>query len=355
MKERVRHPFSKLRMKKSSPPVQAFKKSRWVQRNSLDKLMHEDRTHLTDRRTQRQLAHDAHAARGNHRRLTVVFALTLAYMIAEAVGGFLTNSLALLSDAGHMLTDAAALLLALMAIWFASRPVTPEKTYGYHRMEILAALANGIGLAAISLLIFYEALQRLASPEPVRGSEVAAIAIGGLIVNLISAWLLHDASEESLNVRGAFLHVLGDAMGSIGAIVSGLLIWWKGWTLADPIVSVMMCVLIVYGAWQLIRASVNILLEGAPSHIDVEAVIAAIGELPGVAEVHDLHIWTISSGKEALSAHVIIEPGVSSRAALEAVQERLKTRFNIGHVTIQVESREDTHPTGRLYQIQRRT
>lgn len=295
-----------------------------------------------------------HPPLGNRGRLIIVFSLTFAYMLAEAIGGFLTNSLALLSDAGHMLTDVAALLLALMAMWFAARPVTPKKTFGYYRMEILAALANGVALVAISLLIFYEALQRLASPEPVRGSEVVFIAIGGLVINVISAWLLQSASEESLNMRGAFLHVIGDALGSVGAIIAGGLIWWKGWTLSDPIISMLMCVLIVYSSWQLIRASVNILLEGTPSHISLRSVIEAIHELPGVAEVHDLHIWTISSGKEALSAHVMIEPGVSHRATLDALQERLRERFNIGHVTIQVESPGESDRTGKLYQILRK-
>jgi cobalt-zinc-cadmium efflux system protein len=299
----------------------------------------------------------SHAHGNNRRRLMVVLALTVCYMVAEVVGGFLTNSLALLSDAGHMLVDLAAIALALLALWFAARPVTPQKTYGYYRMEILAALANGVALVVISLLIFYEAFNRIKNPGAIKveGFELMLIAVGGLVVNIISAWLLHSASESNLNVRGAFLHVIGDALGSVGAIIAGVLIWKWGWTLADPIISVAMCLLIIYSSWQLIRESVNILLEGTPSHINIRAVVDAMHEIPGVTDVHDLHVWTISSGKEALSAHVTIELNASYRATLEALQEQLQKGFNIGHVTIQLESSdEDEVGTGKLYQIVRK-
>jgi len=273
-------------------------------------------------------------------------------MLAEAIVGFLTNSLALLSDAGHMLADVASLVLALLALWFAARPVTVRKTYGYYRMEILAALANGAALVVISLLISYEAFHRFKSPEAVKGFEVMLIAIGGLAVNAVSALVLHSASRENLNMRGAFLHVMGDALGSVGAIVAGVLIWRWGWTLADPLISVAMCLLIIYSSWQLIRESVNILLEGTPSHIDIRAVVEAMHKAPGVTDVHDLHVWTISSGMEALSAHVTIEGGVSHRGVLEALQERLRSEFNIGHVTIQIVSPDEADvPGGKLYQI----
>jgi cobalt-zinc-cadmium efflux system protein len=299
----------------------------------------------------------SHAHGNNRQRLIVVLALTICYMVAEVVGGFLTNSLALLSDAGHMLVDLAAIALALLALWFAARPVTPQKTYGYYRMEILAALANGVALVVISLLIFYEAFDRIKSPGPIKveGFELTLIAVGGLVVNIISAWLLHSASESNLNMRGAFLHVIGDALGSVGAITAGVLIWKWGWTLADPIISVAMCLLIIYSSWQLIRESVNILLEGTPSHINIRAVVDAMHEIPGVTDVHDLHVWTISSGKEALSAHVTIETNASYRETLEALQEQLQKEFNIGHVTIQLESSdEDEVGTGKLYQIVRK-
>ncbi|MFY9608582.1 MAG: cation diffusion facilitator family transporter [Blastocatellia bacterium] len=294
----------------------------------------------------------SHAPGSNRRRLMVVLALTFAYMLAEAIGGFLTNSLALLSDAGHMLADVASLLLAMLALWFAARPVTPKKTYGYYRMEILAALANGVALVVISLLISYEALQRIRQPQNVQGLELTLIAAGGLVINAISAWLLHSASEQNLNMRAAFLHVLGDMLGSIGAIAAGVLIWQWGWTIADPIISVLMCLLIVYSSWQLIRESVNILLEGTPSHINIRALVEAMHEVEGVTDVHDLHVWTISSGKEALSAHVTIEAGASHPETLEALQQQLRSMFNIGHMTLQLEPAEEDEAS-KLYQITR--
>jgi cobalt-zinc-cadmium efflux system protein len=298
-----------------------------------------------------------HGHGSNRRRLIVVLVLTICYMFAEVVGGFLTNSLALLSDAGHMLADIAAIALALLASWFVSRPVTTQKTYGYYRMEILAALANGVALVVISLLIFYEAFTRIKNPGAIRveGLELTLVAVGGLAVNGISAWLLHSASASNLNLRGAFLHVIGDALGSVGAITAGVLIWKWGWVLADPIISVAMCLLIIYSSWDIIRESVNILLEGTPSHINIRAVVEAMHEIPAVTDVHDLHVWTISSGKEALSAHVTIRPGASYRATLKALQQQLQKEFNIGHVTIQLESNdEDEVGTGRLYQIVRK-
>lgn len=297
----------------------------------------------------------SHSNRRNRRRLIAVLALTLAYMLAEAIGGFVTNSLALLSDAGHMLADVASLLLALLALWFAARPVTTRKTYGYYRMEILAALANGAALVVISLLISYEAFQRIKSPEGVRGFEVMLIAIGGLVINVVSAFVLHSASSENLNMRGAFLHVMSDALGSVGAIIAGFLIWRWGLLLADPVISIAMCLLIIYSSWRLIHASVNILLEGTPSHINIHAVVEAMHVVPGVSSVHDLHVWTISSGMDALSAHVTIEPGVSHKTALEGLQEQLRSGFNIGHLTIQIESPDEAEVAGgKLYQIARR-
>lgn len=300
----------------------------------------------------REHKHD-HSHGSNRRRLTVVLVLTLAYMLAEAIGGFLTNSLALLSDAGHMLADVASLVLALLAVWFTARPVTVKKTYGYYRMEILAALANGAALVVISLLISYEAFHRIKSPEHVEGLEVTLIAVGGLVINAISAFVLRTASRHNLNMRGAFLHVMGDALGSVGAIVAGVLIWQWGWTLADPVISIAMCMLIIYTSWQLIRESVDILLESTPSHISIRAVVEAMHSVPGVSDVHDLHVWTISSGMEALSAHVTIAEDVSHTAALDALRERLRESFNIGHVTIQIESPDDAE-AAKLYQIARK-
>jgi cobalt-zinc-cadmium efflux system protein len=295
--------------------------------------------------------HDrAHRHMSNKRRLVWVLTLTAVYLIAEAVGGYLSNSLALLSDAGHMLTDVASIALAMFALWFSSRPVTSKKTYGYLRLEILAALANGVALVVISLMIFYEALQRIKNPEPVAGIEVMLIAIGGLIVNAISAYLLHSASSENLNMRGAFLHVISDMLGSVGAIIAGLLIWQFGWTISDPVISVLMCALIIFSSWQLIRESVNVLLEGTPSHINIQAVIEAIMTVRGVLNVHDLHIWTISSGNDALSAHVAIGTEASYEGTLQALQEALRSKFNIGHLTIQIEVMSQAEVV-KLYQI----
>jgi cobalt-zinc-cadmium efflux system protein len=297
----------------------------------------------------------AHTHGSNRRRLTAVLVLTFVYMLAEAIGGFVTNSLALLSDAGHMLADVASLGLALVALWFAARPVTAKKTYGYYRMEILAALVNGTALVVISLLISYEAFQRIKSPEAVKGFEVMLIAIGGLAINAVSAFVLHSASETNLNMRGAFLHVMGDTLGSVGAIVAGAVVWRWGWLLADPLISVAMCLLIIYSSWQLIRESVNILLEGTPSHINIRAVAETMRGVSGVTDVHDLHVWTISSGMEALSAHVTIEPGVSHGTALESLQERLRSEFNISHLTIQIVSPDEAEVAGgKLYQILRK-
>jgi len=298
--------------------------------------------------------HSHHSHGSNRRRLIAVLALTFVYMLAEAIGGFLTNSLALLSDAGHMLADVASLVLALLALWFSARPVTTRKTYGYYRMEILAALANGAALVVISLLIAYEAFHRIKFPEAVKGFEVTLIAVGGLAVNAVSAFVLHSASRENLNIRGAFLHVIGDALGSVGAVVAGALIWQWGWVLADPLISVAMCLLIIYSSWQLIRESVNILLEGTPSHIDIRAVVDAMHAVAGVSDVHDLHVWTISSGKHALSAHVTIDSNVAHRTALEALQAKLRSGFNIGHVTIQIESTDEEQTAGKLYRITRK-
>lgn len=258
-------------------------------------------------------------------------------MLAEAMGGWWSNSLALLSDAGHMLADIAAIALSLFAARFAERPVTPSKTYGYYRMEILAALANGVTLIVISLLICYEAWHRLRQAEVVEAKTLIAISLGGLVVNLISAKVLHGAHAHNLNLRGAFLHVLGDLFGSLGAVIAGLLIWWRDWLWADPIFSVVICVLIVYSSWRLISEAVNVLLEGTPAHIDVAAVEAAMRTVNGVRDIHDLHIWTITSNRYAVTAHVIIAESENSYRILRELRELLASRFSLTHSTLQIE------------------
>jgi cobalt-zinc-cadmium efflux system protein len=280
-----------------------------------------------------------HGAAGR-RRLSMVLGLTASYMLAEAVGGWLTGSLALLADAGHMLADVAALTLALVAIWFASRPATPRKTFGYYRLEILAALINGVALILISLLIIYEAYHRWAEPQPVKSGLMIAIATGGLAVNLLCAYLLHGHHEEDLNVRGAWLHVIGDALGSVGAIIAGALMLLNGWYAADPLFSAIISLLIVWSSWNLIRESTNVLLEGTPAHINLRAVEEAILETAGVEAVHDLHVWTITSGRDALSAHVIHAEQISPPELLSQLRNKLHDRFGLDHLTIQMETPE---------------
>jgi cobalt-zinc-cadmium efflux system protein len=282
--------------------------------------------------------HHHHDHRGqNKKRLTVTLALAGGYMVAEVVGGLLTNSLALLADAGHMLSDVAALGLSLFAVRLAERPATPTRTYGYHRAEILAALANGATLLAICVFILIEAYERLWNPPDVRGGTMMAIAAGGLGVNLIGLWVLGGGKSESLNIRGAWLHVLTDALGSVGALVAGALIWAFRWEWADPVASVLISLLVVYSGWHILTEAVSVLMESAPGGIDVDEVRNAIRAAPGVAGVHDLHVWAITSGMNALSVHVIAENGRPPAELLRELRTVLHDRFGIDHVTIQIE------------------
>lgn len=277
-------------------------------------------------------------ASASRKRLVLVTLLTAAYMIAEAVGGWWTGSLALFADAGHMLADVAALTLALMAVWFGARPATPGKTFGYHRLEILAAFINGIVLVLIALFIFYEAYWRWFSPTPVRSVPMTIVAAGGLAINLVCARLLHADRHDDLNVRGAWLHIISDALGSVGAIIAGLIITFFGWYAADPLISAVISLLIVWSSWHLIREATNVLLEGTPAHINLAAVEDAILETEGVADVHDLHVWTITSGREALSAHVIHAHAISQPGLLKELRTKLHDRFGVDHLTLQMET-----------------
>jgi cobalt-zinc-cadmium efflux system protein len=261
-------------------------------------------------------------------------------MFAEAIGGWLTNSLALLADAGHMLTDVAALSLTLAAIWFAARPANAKKTFGYYRLEILAAFVNGIALVLISLWVIYEAYERFYQPPEVKGLQLTMIAVGGLIINLIAAYLLHGGHHHDLNMRGAWLHVVGDALGSVTAIIAGALIIAFGWFWADAVCSVLISFIIIFGAWRLIRESVNVLLEGTPAHINLKAVEEAIRQTEAVEDVHDLHVWTITSGMEALSVHIVHAEKTPQAELLQKVRERLHDHFGIDHLTIQLETLE---------------
>jgi cobalt-zinc-cadmium efflux system protein len=290
-----------------------------------------------------QVHTEVHVHRHRHssdsgRRLSLVLMLTAGYMLAELLGGWWTGSLALLADAGHMFTDVAALALALVAVWFGSRPATPSKTFGYYRLEIIAALVNGVTLVVMSLLIFYGAYERWLSPPVVRSVPMMLIASGGLIVNLVCAWILHGRNEVDLNIRGAWLHVIGDALGSVAAIVAGALMTLFGWYTADPVFSVLIGVLIIWSSARLIRESTNVLLEGTPAHINLAAVEEAILKTAGVDDVHDLHVWTITSGREALSAHVIHGYSVSQSDLLKELRTKLYDRFGVDHLTIQMET-----------------
>lgn len=268
----------------------------------------------------------------------LVLILTSVYLVAEAFGGWWTGSLTLLADAGHMLTDVAALALALLAVWFSSRPATSRKTFGYYRIEIVAALVNGVALVLISLLILFEAYQRWSSPPSVRSGAMIAIASGGLVINLICAWILHGRHEIDLNIRGAWLHVMSDALGSVAAIIAGVLMSVYGWYVADPLFSVVIGLLIIWSSWTLIRESTNVLLEGTPSHINLAAVESAILETTGVDDVHDLHVWTITSGRDALSAHVIHSHAISQPELLRDLRAKLQDQFGVDHLTIQMET-----------------
>lgn len=284
------------------------------------------------------------------RALRLVFGLTLGYFLVEVVAGILTNSLALLADAAHMLTDTAGLGLALFASWIAQRPAPPSKTYGYYRAEILAALTNAVVLFLISIYILYEAYRRLQDPPEVASLPMLIVASVGLLVNLIGLRMLHAGAQESLNVRGAFLEVLGDALGSLGVLAAGVIMLTTSWYYADPLFSVFIGVFILPRTWRLLTQAVNVLLEGAPPHVDVEAVRQALLGVEGVTDVHDLHIWTITSGLHALSAHVVLKDEATSEDAqrvLERIHTLLKERFDIDHTTIQIEqpSRSPREPS----------
>jgi len=283
-------------------------------------------------------SHGAHHDRAQNRRLVAtVLVLSLVYMVAEVVGGLWTGSLALLADAGHMLSDVASLGLTLFALWFASRPATARRTYGHSRAEILAALAQGVALVAVAILIAIEAVERLGEPPEVHGLGVIWIGTGGLVVNLVGLVLLERGRHESLNIRGAWLHLVSDALGSIGAITSGVVLWLFDWRWADPAASLAISALVLVSAWHLLRDAIDVLMETAPRHLDVDEIRRALGELPGVLEVHDLHVWSIGQGDASLSSHVVAAPETAPSELLRAIYELLGSRFGLGHATIQIE------------------
>jgi cobalt-zinc-cadmium efflux system protein len=295
---------------------------------------------------------DSHRHGAPGRALAAVLALTVGLTIVEAIGGVWTGSLALLADAGHMLADDASLALALLALWIARKPPTPERSYGYRRAEILAALANGVALVAIAIWIFVEAAQRLPSPPEIRGGWMLAVAAVGLAGNGVAAAVLVRTGTANLNLRAALRHVLSDLLGSAGAIVAALVVLLTGWLQADPVVGMLIGLLILASSWSILRDSVSILLESTPRELDAREVGAALSSAPGVVEVHDLHIWTITSGFPALSAHVLVGSGEDCHARRRQLEALLDERFAIGHTTLQVEHADrdellEIRPLGR--------
>jgi cobalt-zinc-cadmium efflux system protein len=269
-------------------------------------------------------------------RLWVVLGLTGTFMVLEVVGGWLSGSLALLADAGHMLTDVGALALSLLTAWIAQRPADANKSYGYLRWEILAALVNGAALFGIAGWVVVEAMQRIQHPGPIRSGLFLAIAAAGLVVNLISLGMLHNTRDGSLNARGAYLHVMSDALGSVGALAAAAIIWLTGWTPADPIASIALSLLILAGAWRLLRESTDILLDAVPRHVAMADVQRRILGVPGVAAVHDLHVWTVVNGVVAMSGHAVVPELDSHPGVLDGIRTEM-AGLGIGHVTIQLE------------------
>jgi cobalt-zinc-cadmium efflux system protein len=283
-----------------------------------------------------QCVHRAPLRAETRRRLALALGITATVMIAEGVGGWLAGSLALLADAGHMLADAAALGLALFVARVAQRPATPERSFGLLRLEILAALVNGALLIAIAIGIGVEAWHRLKAPPTVDGPLLLGIAGVGLVANLVSLRILHDGHEHSLNQRGAYLHVLGDLLGSVGALAAGGIVVATGWVVADPLISVLITLLVLGSAWRLIKESTDILMEATPNHIALGDVHDRIASVPGVDSVHDLHVWTVTSGVVAMSGHLVVRNPTDNQPVLEAVQDRMRA-LGINHVTVQME------------------
>lgn len=279
-------------------------------------------------------------------RLGWTLALVLLYAAAEVVGGIYAGSLALVADAGHMLSDAAALGLSLFAIAFARRPPTARQTYGFHRAEILAALVNGATLVAIAIFIGIEAVERLREPTPVAGPLMLAVAVGGLVVNIIGLVVLHGDRNHSLNLRGAWLHVLTDALGSVQAIGAAALIWAFGWNWVDPVASIAIALLVVHSSWTLLRHAVAVLMESAPGDLDVDAVRSALLGVEGVTGLHDLHVWSITTGFVALSAHLVVREATDGPDVLARATATLGERFAITHVTLQIDVGAPCGPIG---------
>ncbi len=298
--------------------------------------------------------HD-HNHGANKKVLFISFIIITSYMVVEAIGGYLTNSLALLSDAGHMLSDSISLAIALIAFVLAEKAANHRKTYGYKRFEILAAVLNGITLIAIALYIFYEAIERFANPPEIATTGMLIISVIGLLVNILVAWIMMRGgdTEDNLNMRGAYLHVLSDMLGSVGAIAAALLIMFFGWGWADPVASVIVAILVLRSGFNVTKASLHVLMEGTPQNVDVDDVIQTIEKTNGIESIHDLHIWTITSGLNALSCHAVIKDSLTvaeSENMLRRIEHDLEHK-GITHVTIQLETAAHKHDNSILCQI----
>lgn len=283
------------------------------------------------------MKHDHEHSGSSTKKLWWVFSLSITYMVAEIIGGIWSESLALLADAGHMAIDSAGLGLGLFAAWISSKPPTDKKTFGYYRAEILAAFVNGMFLIVASIWIVVEAWNRLTVPREIQGELMSGIAFGGLVVNLIGVKLLHRHSHDNLNLKGVWLHLLSDMLGSVSAIIAGVLVWKLGWQWADPVSSILISLLILVGAWRLVSEAVHVLLEGVPHRIETSKIKIAFEKVPGVKGVFDLHVWAVSSGLHSLSCHVAIGENVAYASMLEKLNEILEHEFSITHSTIQIE------------------
>jgi len=290
----------------------------------------------------------SHGSDASARNLRIALVLTATLLVVEVIGGILSNSIALLADAGHMLTDVAALGLALFVAWFSKQPSTPQKTFGYLRWEILAAFVNGATLLLISAWILWEAVMRLRAPEPISGGLMLGVAVAGLVVNIIAARVLVRGSNDNLNARGAYLHVLGDLLASVGTVAAAIAIRYTGWLVADPIASILTTVLIMRGAWLLVRESVDILLESTPAHIPLPAVRGQLEAIPGIESVHDLHVWAVTPAVVSMSAHCIVREPAQHQHVLEHIHDAMRL-FGIEHVTIQLERDEMHDREGHLH------
>lgn len=284
--------------------------------------------------------HEVSTSGKNKKRLAIVLALTSLYLVAEVVGGLVTGSLALLADAGHMLTDVGGLGLALLAIKFAERPATPERTYGYYRVEILAALTNAVVLIGISVYILYEAYERFRNPPEVQSGGMLAVAAVGLIINIVGIFILRAGSQESLNMKGAYFEVLSDLLTSVGVIIAGIIMLTTGWYYADPILSAGIGLFIFPRTWALLKDAVGVLLEGTPSDVNIATLRASVEGIEGVESIHDLHVWSLTSGINAMSVHVVMTDNVTCEEVLTRVHEHCTKLYKISHVTVQVEPKD---------------